>query len=316
MANSRGHGPGQTGALGFRGAHADGRPKFHGVPATAFGIGERAGSVEMRRTAAGCLPAGRFIARTDLYAWPSFLHNSARPEPGSSQEADAVPGYHAIVRQGVPSMKSPYIVAAVLVCGVGLLAATQLSAQRPAAPAAGPATGISLLNLSSILQNSGRLKKAMESWNTELDTRKAELKKESDLGNQLTEKVRSLAEGTPERKKLEQEVTKMRADYELHGKRARDEARDREAKILYSFLREMQDEVTRYASANGTRLILRYDPPPEDYSDPRAIYQEVTRPIVYQRAPDCTAPILEALNRRGGANTATRPAAPNRPIQK
>ncbi len=213
-------------------------------------------------------------------------------------------------------MKKPYVVAAAIVGIIGLVATSQLAAQRTGGAAAPPATGIALLNLSTIMQSSGRLKKSMETWNAELETKKAELKKEADLGNQLTEKVRTLAEGSPERKKLEQEVTKMRADYELHGKRARDDARDREAKILFSFLHEVHDEVARYASSTGAQLILRYDPPLSDFSDPRAVYQEITRPVVYQRLGECTTPILESLNRRSGASTASRPAPPGKSIQK
>jgi Skp family chaperone for outer membrane proteins len=214
-------------------------------------------------------------------------------------------------------MRTPFFVAATVACTAGLLAATQLLAQRPAGPSAAPQNGIALMNFSSVMVNSARLKKSMETWNTELDGKKADLKKEADLGNQLTEKVRSLPEGSPERKKLEQEVAKMRADYELHGKRARDEARERESKILCAWLREFQDDLARYAQANNLQLILRHEPTPDDLSDPRTIYAEFQKPIVYQRAFDSTAAVTEVANRRGTtASSTNRTTAPPRPVQK
>jgi Skp family chaperone for outer membrane proteins len=214
-------------------------------------------------------------------------------------------------------MRKPSFVAAAVAAGVVLLAATQLLAQRPAPQPTPPQNGIALLNFSTVMMNSARLKKSMETWNTELDGKKADLKKEADLGNQLTEKVRSLPEGSPERKKLEQEVAKMRADYELHGKRARDDARERESKILYSWLREFQDDLARYAQANNLQLILRHEPTPDDLSDPRTIYAEFQKPIVYQRAFDTTTAVTEAVNRHGTtASSTNRTTAPPRPVQK
>ena len=63
-----------------------------------------------------------------------------------------------------------------------------------------------------------RFKQSIDTLKKEYDAKAQALKQEGDTGNQLTEKVRSMPAGSPERKKLEQEVLKMRADFELHGK--------------------------------------------------------------------------------------------------
>src|SRR5262249_36092850 len=105
--------------------------------------------------------------------------------------------------------------------------------------------------------------------------------------------------GSTERKNVEQQVLKARADYELHGKKIKEDLLDSESKIILTFLADMNAELERYAKANQVRLILRNDPTPPDLSDPRMILQELNKPIVYQRGNDVTASVLEAMNRRG-----------------
>ena len=211
-------------------------------------------------------------------------------------------------------MRLSFAVGASVALSVGFVAVATLRAQRPVAPT-GSQTGVALLDMASISQNSVRFKQSIDTLKKEYDAKAQALKQEGDTGNQLTEKVRSMPAGSPERKKLEQEVLKMRADFELHGKRINDDTRERTMKNMYLLLREVQDEVARYAVANNVQLVLRYDPPPAEMTDPRAIFQEVQKPIVYQRAFDATPPILEALNRRGPSG-AGRTAGQTKPLQR
>jgi len=54
------------------------------------------------------------------------------------------------------------------------------------------------------------------------------------------------------------------------------------------------------------QLILRYDPTPEDLSDPRIIMREIHKPIVYQSGLEATSPVLGSLNGRSAAPPAAR----------
>lgn len=201
-------------------------------------------------------------------------------------------------------MRTPLVVAFVLAGGAGLIAVSQLAAQRPAArPAA--RTKTVLVDMSAIAQNSTRLKQSMDALRAEYVAKGEALKKEGEQGNRVTEEARKLPAGSPQRKEMEQKVLKLRADFELHGKKVNDETRERETKIVYSMLQELKEELARHAQANGEQLILRYDPTPPDLTNARAILAEIQKPIVYQRGNEITPAVLEAMNRRAPAAPAT-----------
>jgi Skp family chaperone for outer membrane proteins len=209
-------------------------------------------------------------------------------------------------------MRFSLAAAAAVVGCVGLLTISTLSAQRPVAPTA-PRDGVALVDVAAVSQKCARLTQSLETLKHDYESKAASFKQEAEAGNQLTEKVRKMPAGSPERKKLEQQVLKMRADFELHGKRITDDAHESETKLYVSMFRELNDELARYAQANGIQLVLRYDVPPLDLSDPRAVLQEIQKPIVYQRGVDVTPVVLEAVNRRTGplgtiSKTATQPA--------
>ena len=209
-------------------------------------------------------------------------------------------------------MRTRLIVAIALVA-LGFGVGSKLSAQRPTTPQA-PRGGPVLVDMAVVAQNSVRLKQSMEALKADYKATAEELKKESEQGNRVTEEARKLPAGSPERKELEQKVLKMRADFELHGKKINDNTRERETKIVYGMLLELKEELARHAQANGEQLILRLDrTPPEQLSNPQAILAEIQKPIVYQRNSEITPAILEALNRRGpAAPTAGRAPATNR----
>jgi Skp family chaperone for outer membrane proteins len=214
-------------------------------------------------------------------------------------------------REGVTGMKKPLVGAFGLVVLVGLATALNLYAQAPA-PQAAPRTGTALVDMSAIMKNSARFNQAMERLKGEYESRARELQKEGERGNQLTEELRKMQPTDPKRKLMEQEILKLRADYELHGKRVTEEIRDGEAKIVFGLVGDLKQELDRYAKATGTQLILRNDPTPPELTDPRMILQEIHRPIVYQAGGDVTAKILESMNR--GAPAATAPRTSSAPV--
>jgi Skp family chaperone for outer membrane proteins len=205
------------------------------------------------------------------------------------------------------------VCAAALAGLIALVTAFELSAQQPGAPVgAVPRTGIALVDMSAIMKNSARFNQAMERLKADYEARARDLQKEGERGNQLTEDLRKMAPTDPQRKLREQEILKLRADYELHGKRVTEEIRDAEAKVVLGLVGELKQELARYGSATGTQLILRNDPTPPDMTDPRMILQEIHKPIVYQAGGDVTAKILESMNR--GAPAAAAPRTGRAPV--
>ncbi|MGD9721313.1 MAG: hypothetical protein AB7O59_08895 [Pirellulales bacterium] len=221
-------------------------------------------------------------------------------------------------------MKSPYVFIAAIAVSGALLIGSTLLAQRPAAaPRSGPTTV--LVDVTTMAKDSPKLKQQLEALKKEYEGEATALRKESELGNQMGAELGKLPPGSPEFKKLEKDLFKMRADFELRGKRATDAVQEKEALLYYEFARELQSELARFAQATGTQLILRNEPSPPDYSDPRNVLRELNKLIVYQRGVDVTPAMQEAMARRAaaGANTATRrppassaPQVQARPVQR
>lgn len=205
-------------------------------------------------------------------------------------------------------MRRSLLAAASVSACAGALLVSQVLAQRPAANP--PSRGLAIIDTSVIVVNSTRLKAARETLKADAQAKEEYFKKESARFNQITDKVRAMPEGSPERKKQETEVLKMRADFDLQGKKAEVELREKETKVLATLSADFQAEVARYAKANNLSLVLRHEPTPTDLSNPQAISNEIRKPIVYQRAPDITPAVVEAVNRR--ASTASTPRTPTR----
>jgi Skp family chaperone for outer membrane proteins len=213
-------------------------------------------------------------------------------------------------------MRKRFVAASLAAACAGLLVSSSLVAQRPSGQG-GSSTGTALVDVITVTQNSTRLKQAIEALKREHEAKGQSFKQQSERGNQLGEQLKKMRPGTPEYKKLEQDLTKMRADFELAGKFATNDARQREAKIYYAFSRELHDEIARFAQASGVRLVLRHEPTPPQLNDPKQILREMQKLIVYQRGIEVTPTVLEAMNRRAGAATATsRPAASPPPVQR
>lgn len=215
-------------------------------------------------------------------------------------------------------MRMTLIVAAAIACCVGLLAVAKLSAQRPQASHP-PTNGTVLVDMSAIMKRSARFNESMEQLKKQYEVKAEELKRDGERGNQLAEELRKLPSSDPQRKKLEQQILQMRADFELKGKKVTNDIRDSESKIIQGLLGELRRELKRYGRAKGVQLILRHDPTPPELTDPRMIMQEIHKPIVYQSGSDVTSAILGALNRGAppaGAPRTSRTPAPSRPVRR
>jgi Skp family chaperone for outer membrane proteins len=213
-------------------------------------------------------------------------------------------------------MRMPWVAAAALVGSVGMLTVSQINAQRPTG-AQPPRDGIAILDMFAVVQSSTKIKQAKDVMMAEMETKKEALKKESERGKALAEKFRNMQPNNPDREKLEREILKMKADFELQGKKFERESQEKQTKVWYALSRDVQDELDRYAKANGIQLILRSDPAAQDLTDPRAVAQELSKLIVYQRGLDVSPTVIDLVNRRtpGGVSTAGAPAQ-SKPVQK
>ncbi len=163
-------------------------------------------------------------------------------------------------------MKKRFAIVAVLASGAGMATFTAVWAQRQAPP---PAV---LVNVATIAENAPKLKQAIETLKNEFEATGQTFKQDSERANELVAQLGKLTPNSPEYKELEQRLTKMRADFELRGKRITEDFKDREAKLYHEHSRELKSALTAFGQATGVQLVLRYDPPAEeDVKDPRRV---------------------------------------------
>jgi Skp family chaperone for outer membrane proteins len=191
------------------------------------------------------------------------------------------------------------IVAAVATCA-GLATATTVWAQRPAAPST------VLIDVNKVAESAPRLKQSLEALKKEFEATGETFKKESETANSMVQQLGSLQPHSPKYKQLESKLTKMRADFELRGKRVTEEFKDRESKLYYEHSRELQAELNRFAQRTGILLMLRYEEPEGEIKDPRQAMRVIMNPVVYQRGLDATAAVQRSLG-GAAAPTATLP---------
>jgi len=183
-----------------------------------------------------------------------------------------------------------------------------LRAQGVAAP---PATGhgIAVVDVGQIFKNHVRFKRMMEELKRDVDAEDGQLKKERAAINQFGEKLQGLKAGSPDYKRMDEELTRRQSDWNVKMSLKKKTLLERETQIYYNVYREINDEVRYFAERRGISLVLRYNGEPVETSNPQSVRNEINKPIVYQRGIDITEPILNEINRRalGAPGVTQRP---------
>jgi Skp family chaperone for outer membrane proteins len=202
-------------------------------------------------------------------------------------------------------------------------AVTNLQAQPPQGPppqsaapprsAAPPAAnhGIAVIDVKYILENYARVKAATDQFNRDFENTGARFKKEKEGINKLVEKIKSFKPGTPEYKKLEEDITQKESDLKVQASLQQKEFAEREARIYLTAYQEISQQVKVYADRNGISLVLRFNGAPPDSTNREAVQAELFKMVLYQNGIDITGPVLQELNR--SAAVVRQPADSNHP---
>ena len=181
-------------------------------------------------------------------------------------------------------------------------------AVRPIAPpprTAGPGN-IALLDVTYIFEKHPRFKATMDEMKGDVQRAEGEVKKEGETLRALMEKLAGF-KGTPDYKKMEEDIAKRDADLKLRIQLQRKEFVQREARIYLNVYREIQDEVDYYCRQNGVDMVLRFSGDPVDVDNPNSVLGFVNKPVVwYDKSRDITPIILDNLRRRGPVENVRR----------
>jgi Skp family chaperone for outer membrane proteins len=185
-----------------------------------------------------------------------------------------------------------------LVLGASLVIGTLASAQAPNPAGANAGKySIAVVDISYIFKNHARFRASMESMKKEMETIESELKADREKIAQSEQQRNTYKPGTTEYKKMDEEVARQMAEFNLKMGRLRKDFLEREAKVYYQTYLEVVDAVKYYAKRQNIGLVLRFNGEPVDAAKREDVLREINKPVVVQDQIDITPDVLVLLNR-------------------
>jgi len=178
---------------------------------------------------------------------------------------------------------------------ISLVAAVVSFAVATKSPAADPLP-IALVNIDRILKDYkplndklDPLKAEAKELDTAIQVRQAELE---TVGNQL----RQVLPGSPDQQRLQIQLVKMQGDLQRFVATSRNNLQNKEATTYLAFFRQLDAEISKYAKANGLKLVVRQSATSlEDGQPLQDVAKALNRSILFEEGLDITDAILKAL---------------------
>lgn len=201
----------------------------------------------------------------------------------------------------------------------GVIGVSVLLAQNPASQGVQPLAGqpIYLLDLNHVFENYSKLKAMREQLQNEAQRAEQVVKERREAIRRMQEELENFRPGTPDYKKLEEEITARVADLNVYVARQRKEFMQQEARDYFTVYQEVMDEVNYFATQNRAALVLRFDRKRVDPEMPDSVVRALNRQVIWNNMGlDVTDYILNNLNRRlGVSDSRSRPTVPLGPRQ-
>jgi len=203
---------------------------------------------------------------------------------------------------------------------VTCLSALSTNLWAQAGGTAAPANpGVVVVDIGKIFKENTGFTGKIDAWKKDVEGAEAALNVDRKAIQKQMEGLPTFNAGSPEYKKLEEEITRRQADFQVRAQIKQKEFLERESKIYAGFYQEINDEIAMFARQNGISLVLRTNNEKVDTSNREALMREINKPIVFQRNLDITDVISKRLNERAGgareANSGSRPGV-QRPTQR
>jgi Skp family chaperone for outer membrane proteins len=194
---------------------------------------------------------------------------------------------------------------AVLFAAVALPA----TAQQPASPSANATRyGIAVVDINYIFKNFAAFNASMEGIKADIQQAETGLKKDRESIQAKEEQAKQYQPSSPEFKQMDEELARLKADFNIRAGRTRKDFQEREAKVYYQTYLQVSSTVQSFAQQNNIGLVLRFNGDPVNPDRPEAILKAINKPVVSQDNIDITPDVLAMLN-RGGAAGGMAPAA-------
>jgi len=153
------------------------------------------------------------------------------------------------------------------------------------------------------LVNVDRILKEYKPLNDKIDPLKAEAKdldgkiqvRQAELET-VANQARQTQPGSTEFQRLQIQMVKLQTDLQQFVAKGRHDLQQKEATVYLTFFRQLDTEVSKFAKANGLKLVLRqYETSFEEGQSLQDVAKSLNRTILYEEGLDITDAILKAL---------------------
>lgn len=179
-----------------------------------------------------------------------------------------------------------------------------------------PKYGYAVVDITYIFKNYSKFNQQMEQMKTAMEGADTQLKADRDAVAAKEEMRGQYNPGSPEFKSADEEVARLKAEFQLKAGKIRRDFMEREAAVYYNTFMEVSNAVTYYAQQHNIGMVLRFNGDSIDPNNREDILRAINKPVVFQNNVDITPDVLALLNRGGGApagNAATASGANGAP---
>jgi len=171
--------------------------------------------------------------------------------------------------------------------------------------------GIGVVDVSYIFKNYDKFKTAMEGIKSEVEAAEGKLKADRESVQSKEQMRGQYKPGSPEFKQLDEEIARLKAEFNLTAGRVRNEFLERESTVYYQTYLEVSQAVTYFAQQHNIGVVLRFNGDRVDPNLRQDVLRAINKPLVYQNNIDITPDVLALLSRgEAGAIAPTANAAP------
>jgi len=186
-------------------------------------------------------------------------------------------------------------------------------AQQSTSPGANAARfGVAVVDVSYIFKNYAQFKGAMEAMKGEMESAESKLKSDRSAIATKEEQRNQYNAGSPEYKQMDEEIARLKAEFNLTAGKIRNDFLEREAKVYYQTYLEVSNAVKYYGQQHNIGIVLRFNGDQIDPNLREDVLRAINKPVVYQNNIDITPDVLALLN-RGGGPAGVAPTAKGQP---
>jgi len=201
---------------------------------------------------------------------------------------------------------------------ISLVSLVSQAIAAPAGPSANATRyGFAVVDVSYIFKQYKQFSDSMEGLKKEMQAAEGKLKGERDAVQSKEEMRKQYNVGSAEFKQLDEEIARLKAEFNLSAGRIRKEFLERESKVYYQTYLQVSNAVQHYAQQHNIGLVLRFNGDQIDPNRREDVLRAINKPVVSQNNIDITPDILALLNRGGAAPAGAAPtASKSKPVRR